>query len=146
MKVRIKKPTDTRQYPCWMIDTMDRFDGVVADLDMTAEYPAHGGFVFHKDWLTPVEPPSPPASVLSEASTVVDGPRRETYGHPKENHARTAAMWNGFLANKLKAPLTMRDVCWLNILQKASRDANANHRDNLVDTAGWARNAELVSD
>jgi hypothetical protein len=92
--------------------------------------------------------PAPAESILDEARRVVDGPRRETYGHPRENHARTAAMWTAYLGKKLLpgATISMRDVCQLNSLQKISRDANAPHRDNLVDQAGWARNAEMVTE
>lgn len=104
----------------------------------------------HTAPVAPTPPPPPPASlsVLSEAQAVVEGPRRETYGHPRDNHSRTAAMWGAYLGKKLKPgeTITMRDVCQLNSLQKISRDANKPHRDNLVDQAGWAANAEMVEE
>ena len=81
-----------------------------------------------------------PETVLAEAARVVDGPRRDDYGTPSENHGRTAAMWSDYLG----VPITARQVCMLNILQKISRDAHAAKRDNLVDIAGYVRNAELV--
>lgn len=81
-----------------------------------------------------------PETVLAEAARVVDGPRRDDYGTPSENHGRTAAMWSAYLG----VPITARQVCMLNILQKISRDAHAAKRDNLVDIAGYVRNAELV--
>ena len=80
--------------------------------------------------------------ILKEAARVVDGPRQESYGHPLRNHARTAALWSAYLG----VTITPRQVCMLNSLQKISRDANRAKRDNLVDLAGWARNAEMVSE
>ena len=78
-------------------------------------------------------------SILAEAAAVVDGPRRADYGTPAENHGRTAALWSAYLG----VPIAARDVCMLNVLQKVSRDRHGVKRDNLVDIAGYARNAEL---
>lgn len=78
--------------------------------------------------------------ILAEAQSIVDGPRRDDYGPPAVNHARTAALWSAYLG----VDISPRQVCMLNILQKVGRDAHAPKRDNLVDIAGWARNAELV--
>lgn len=85
--------------------------------------------------------PSVIETILQEAQRIVDGPRREHYGEPKANHGRTAALWSAFLG----VPISMRQVCVLNILQKISRDAHSPQRDNLTDIAGYARNAELVT-
>jgi hypothetical protein len=86
-----------------------------------------------------------PKTVLQEAEAVVED-RRASYGDPAENHARTAAMWTEYLGRRLQFPatITAHDVCMLNALQKISREANAPKRDNLVDIAGFCRNAELV--
>jgi hypothetical protein len=35
-------------------------------------------------------------------------------------------------------------VCWLNVLQKASRDVFHRQRDNLTDGAGFLRNIEMA--
>lgn len=78
-------------------------------------------------------------SILQDAETVTSGDRREQYGHPFDNHNRTAQLWSAYLGR----PLTARDVCMMNILQKVSRDAHAAVRDNLVDIAGYAANADL---
>lgn len=81
-----------------------------------------------------------PVSVLREAERIVDGPRRDDYGTPLANHSRTAALWSAYLG----VPITPRQVCMLNVLQKVSRDAHAPKKDNLVDIAGYVRNAQLV--
>lgn len=78
-------------------------------------------------------------SVLDEAAAIVDGARQEAYGKPSDNHGRTAAMWSAYLGIELDA----EDVCMLNVLQKVSRQTHARRRDNLVDIAGYVRNAEL---
>lgn len=88
-----------------------------------------------------VEMHETPTNILLEAQDIVDGKRREDYGHPAENHARTAAMWSAYLG----VPITPRQVCVLNILQKCSRDAHSATHDNLVDVAGWSRNAQLCT-
>lgn len=84
--------------------------------------------------------------ILSEAASIVGGARHQDYGTPLANHQRTADLWNAYLRcspSEKPQPLTPRDVCMLNILQKVSRDRHAPKRDNLVDIAGYARNAEL---
>lgn len=78
-------------------------------------------------------------TVLEEAARIVDGDRRDDYGHPLDNHRRTAEMWSAYLGYEV----TPRQVCMLNALQKIGRDAHRPKRDNLVDLCGWARNAEL---
>ena len=85
-------------------------------------------------------------NVLLDANDLVAGERQEEYGHPSQNHCCTAAMITAYLTRKgiLNKPLTARDVCMINVLQKVSRDAFKEKRDNLVDIAGWARNAEMV--
>lgn len=87
-------------------------------------------------------PPAKKMTVLEEAASVVDGPRQADYGHPSINHARTAMMWSAYLG----IPVSSRDVCMLNVLQKVSRDRNRPKRDNPVDIAGWARNAEMCEE
>lgn len=91
---------------------------------------------------------TPRRNVLEEAARIVDGPRRERYGHPANNHGATAAFWTTYLRRRGLladgAELDGYDVCWLNTLQKASRDAHSRQRDNLVDGAGFLRNAEIV--
>lgn len=91
-----------------------------------------------------LEPPSgvlATATCLARAAALVDGDRRADYGHPIENHTRTAAMWSAYLGKEV----TPRDVCNLMILLKVSRDAFKPKPDNLDDVCGWARNAEIVS-
>jgi hypothetical protein len=79
-------------------------------------------------------------TILQEAQRHVHGARNEDYGHPLDNHSRTAGLWSTYL-NRVVTP---EDVCMLNILQKVSRGMNSITRDTLVDVAGYAANVEMV--
>lgn len=81
-------------------------------------------------------------TILDEASRITRGDRQASYGTPLSNHGLTAELWSAYLV----AEITPRDVCILNILQKISREARGPKRDNLVDIAGYARNAEMIED
>lgn len=76
-------------------------------------------------------------TLLADANKAVNN---RAYGSPKENHERTAALFSTYLG----VPITARQVCMLNVLQKVSRDAHVPKRDNLVDIAGYADNADRV--
>jgi len=75
--------------------------------------------------------------VLNEARQIVFGDRHHDYGPPETNHKRTAALWSAYLGH----PVTPRQVCLMNILQKCSRDIHHEKPDNLVDIIGFATNA-----
>lgn len=100
---------------------------------------------------------APLRTVLDEAAAITSGARRSHYGHPQDNHGCTAALYTAYLRRRgLLAPdgkysmggpeVDAHDVCILNMLQKISRDANLRTRDNLVDIAGYARNAEMLTE
>jgi hypothetical protein len=88
-------------------------------------------------------------NILQEADKIIHGDRNEQYGTPLDNHGTTAAFWNTYLAalrRRGKVDLDAEDVCWLNVLQKISREATtgAQKRDTAVDVAGYAGNVEMV--
>lgn len=88
-----------------------------------------------------------PIDVLKEASKIVEGSRKAAYGHPVDNHERTAELWNAYLLGKDgDYRFTAQDVCIMNILQKVSRLAHSVHRDSLVDICGYARNIEIIEE
>jgi hypothetical protein len=86
-------------------------------------------------------------SILQEAQRIIHGDRNADYGHPIDNHATTAALWNAYIAAK-KGPLGPEDVCYLNALQKISRAVTTGKykRDTPVDIAGYAGNVEMIQD
>lgn len=87
-------------------------------------------------------------TILDEAARLTSSDRQRDYGHPYDNHTTTAMMWSAYMSRKLGIVMVFdaTDVCVLNILQKLSRHANSPKRDNLVDVAGYARNAEMVEE
>lgn len=85
-------------------------------------------------------------NILEEAGQITSQDRNRDYGTPLANHGTTAGFLNVYMAAIGDRPLDARDVCWFNILQKCARDTHRRKRDNLVDTAGYARNAEMIDD
>ena len=84
---------------------------------------------------------------FAEVASVTSGAQRgRDYGTPTENHGCTAAMWSAYVSRRfgIDVEITPRDVCMLNALQKISRDANRAKRDNLIDLAGYAENADRI--
>ena len=86
------------------------------------------------------------STILEEAAAITSGDRQKTYGDPATNHSRTARLWNAWLAVRgFDVDLTPEDVCWLNVLQKMSRQAHLPKRDNLVDVVGYTENITRMS-
>lgn len=95
----------------------------------------------------PIDPAMRAKNTATTAIEIVHGDRNKDYGHPKDNHGCTAALWSAFLTKAFDFPieLNMRQVCMLNALQKMARDAHAEKEDNLIDVIGYMLNAEIVS-
>ncbi len=89
----------------------------------------------------------PPESVLDEAKRITAADRQTDYGHPRDDFARTAAMWTAILARRLRdgEALTAMDVPLCMIALKVARQTHRHKRDNLVDIAGYARTAAMVA-
>lgn len=87
-------------------------------------------------------------TVLQEAAKLTAGDRQAAYGHPLDNHGLTAVLWSRWLERHLGRPITLspEDVCYLNVLQKLSREAHLPKRDNLVDVCGYLRNVEMIQE
>ncbi len=88
-----------------------------------------------------------PEAILDEAKRITASDRQEDYGHPSQDFARTARMWTGILAGKLRdgAEIAAMDVPLCMIAVKLARQAHRHKRDNLVDIAGYARTAAMVA-
>lgn len=86
-------------------------------------------------------------SILDEAKRITAGTRQNDYGHPRNDFARTAQMWTGILAEKLRpgSAVTAMDVPLCMIAVKLARQAHRHKRDNLVDVAGYARTAAMIA-
>lgn len=85
-------------------------------------------------------------SPLAVASHVVNGDRQSHYGHPLDNHGNTAELWRSWVKRRfgVDVPFDAEAVCWLMILLKCSREANAPKHDNLVDVVGYAENVHMI--
>lgn len=75
------------------------------------------------------------------------GPRQASYGHPRENFRRTAALWNGYLAARgFVALIKPEDVAQMMVLLKMARLMQTpDHRDSIVDMAGYAATLARVT-
>jgi hypothetical protein len=89
----------------------------------------------------------PPETILAEANRLTSADRNHDYGHPRDDFARTARMWTGILAARLRegAAVEPMDVPLCMIAVKVAREAHRHKRDNLVDIAGYARTAAMVA-
>lgn len=88
-----------------------------------------------------------PKTILDEASEIVTGARRKAYGHPENNFGRIAALWNNYLDLKPngRESITPQDVALMMILMKVARLMESpDHRDSLVDLAGYAATIEML--
>jgi len=87
-------------------------------------------------------------NILEEANNIIHGDRQESYGTPWDNHGCTAVLVSTWLSRKYRKDIVIdaEDVCFFNILQKVSREANSHRRDNLIDIAGYTGNVEMIKD
>lgn len=92
---------------------------------------------------------TPKLSILMEAEKIVNGARRNAYGHPENNFQRIADLWNAYLVNRIDpdAPVSNQDVALMMCLMKIARLLETpTHRDSLVDLAGYAATVEMLWD
>jgi len=89
-------------------------------------------------------------TVLDEAKNVTEGARRKSYGHPREHLKSLAEHWTAYLQRRGILPknkrLEPKDTAMMMVLLKVDREANSDHRDNLVDICGWARVKEMLGE
>jgi len=87
-------------------------------------------------------------TILETAEEIVSGPRQKFYGHPLDNHGNIAIFWSLYIRKKYGAnvELNARDVCFMMMLKKISRDTTKEDRENIIDIAGYSRNAEMIED
>jgi hypothetical protein len=84
-------------------------------------------------------PGTSPAEQLLEVAQATVRQRRATYGPPGEHFARTVAMVNGLLGDRLRSPLTAADWAQIMILDKLARhQGESKTADTTVDLAGYA--------
>ena len=79
-------------------------------------------------------------NILEQAYKLTTNDRQRTYGHPSEDFARTAKMWEAILGVKV----TPIQVAYCMICVKLSRLVNKFKYDSLLDIAGYANCAHMV--
>ena len=80
-------------------------------------------------------------SILTEAEGLINCDRQKAYAHPWDNFSQTAALWSPILG----VEVTPEQVALCMIQVKISRLCNTpDHRDSIVDTAGYAGTYEKV--
>ncbi|MEB3214458.1 MAG: DUF6378 domain-containing protein [Leptolyngbyaceae bacterium] len=85
---------------------------------------------------------APTTSILDDAKAIVDARGRD-YDHPLPNHERIADLWSVILGR----PVTPTQVVYCMIAVKLARlVATPDHRDSLVDIAGYAACAGAILD
>lgn len=80
-------------------------------------------------------------TLLADAAATIAGPREQEYGNKLQNFSQIAALWQVLLQGKLQplARVTAEDVGMLMIAVKLARlTKTPNHRDSLLDIAGYA--------
>lgn len=88
-------------------------------------------------------------NILHEADKLTSGERRQAYGHPLDDYSCTADLFTALLhrAGKLKEHEKIEPAlaALLMIAVKMSRlSGQPDHRDSIIDIAGYARCIELI--
>lgn len=83
-------------------------------------------------------------SVGAEAERLVNGDRQAAYSHPYDDYLKTAKMWSGLLAHKLKEDITPEEAVMMMVCLKLSREQYKHKRDNLVDGCGYILLIEMI--
>lgn len=84
---------------------------------------------------------------MNHAQTAIDlvlGDRNQAYGTPYDDYLKTAKMWSGFLAHKLKIDITPQEAIIMMVLLKMSREAHLHKDDNIIDAHGYLLCLEWV--
>jgi hypothetical protein len=85
--------------------------------------------------------PAKDEAVTAEAGRIVIGARQATYGHPFLDFSRTAKMWEGVFDHDISP----EQVALCMVLVKVGRLCQTpDHRDSVVDIAGYAEALHLV--
>ncbi len=81
-------------------------------------------------------------TILDEAAGLVDGDRGKHYGHPAEDFTRVTAAAKALGINPYNGPL--HHSLYMVLVKVARLVITPDHRDSIVDLAGYARCYEKI--
>jgi hypothetical protein len=83
----------------------------------------------------------PDEPITTIAQRLTTGGRQDEYGHPADDFKRIADMW----AVLVKVPITPQQVAMCMVALKLARLCHSpNHRDSMIDIAGYANCMDLI--
>jgi hypothetical protein len=82
-------------------------------------------------------------NILEEADRLVNGPRQQSYGHPKDNFTDIGRMWGTLLDLPDIPP---EKVGLMMVCLKACREKYQHKLDNLTDGAGFFKTIQLIKE
>jgi len=91
---------------------------------------------------------NPQDSILMQAENLVNGARRQDYGHPYHDYEAVGRIWGAILTRWLDCPVEdvpPRIACLMMQGVKISREAHEPKRDNRVDGAGYWGCVDLIA-
>ena len=87
-----------------------------------------------------------PKTILEEAGSLVDGPREATYGHPADDFGAVAnaAASLGIDVTSCNGNEALHHALYMILVKIQRLVQTPDHRDSIVDIAGYARCYEKV--
>lgn len=85
--------------------------------------------------------------IAEKAAQLVSVDREATHGDKVKNHENIARIWNGYLFDRLSAPLSALDAAnMMELLKIARRKLGAHNLDDYIDGAGYAAVAGEIAE
>lgn len=115
----------------------DNGEFVLEDVDPTPE---------RLPYSTDTDDDRDPRSICEVADSLINGARRDSYGHPLDDYTKVAAMITGLFHEILKPGKYFKPehIPMIVSCMKLSREMNAPKRGNRIDLAGYAGVIDMI--